>query len=129
MWSHSESVNYGKYRQIPVCLRINSLGHHVLMYSLVSLVPRPFKCVKERKGLVNYSDLERIHGISILQTLFSELQFHWLAIVPKISIFILMNMTNQSQRRTMTSWQSTCRLVEFELLISTVSRNAAVDLC
>ena len=33
---------------------------------------------------MNNSDLERIHGISILQTLFLELQFNWLAIVPKI---------------------------------------------
>ena len=35
---------------------------------------------------MNNSDLERIHGISILQTLFSELQFNWLAIVLKMSI-------------------------------------------
>ena len=38
-----EFVNCGK---IPIHLRINSLGYHVLMYSLVSLVPGPIKCMK-----------------------------------------------------------------------------------
>ena len=38
-----EFVNCGK---ILIYLRINSLGYHVLMYSLVSLVSGPFKCVK-----------------------------------------------------------------------------------
>ena len=35
-----EPVHCGRCRQIPICLRINSLGHHVC--SVVDLVLRPF---------------------------------------------------------------------------------------
>ena len=76
---------------------------------------------------MNNSDLERIHGISIIQTLFSELQFNWLAIVPKMSIIY----NERDEPITTKNNDIMVKYLEIsgiEHLISTVSRNAAVDL-